>query len=403
MFFRPFLPFCLLASFAVAEPLTSETAVRLALENHPQLAAARTLIAEAEARAGGLGRLPNPELETELALGRRERARIEIGLSQTFPRASRLRGEHRVAQESIRLARYEVALAELTAAARVRLAVVELAAAQAGLELAGHQAALARQFAHAQSSQAKSGQLSSLEAAQAGLVAREAELTVAGAHGARAAAAIALSTALGCEADSALAVNHSLALPSEEAAVPAPGPCGDGAINEARLGVADAEITLARLQGRGDFRVGVFAEGEQERSATGEREDETMLGVRFSIPLPLRNVSAPQVSEKQAARRRVAWEREALQLRIRNDLAANEAEIRTRYAAALAIAAELLPAARAHLAATEASFARGEAELSQVFRARERLAEIERSDLAARHAYHMAAIRRVSSACCLPF
>jgi cobalt-zinc-cadmium efflux system outer membrane protein len=403
MFFRTSLSFCLLASLAVAEPLTTETAVRLALENHPQLAAARTLIAEAEARAGGLGRLPNPELETELALGRQERARIEIGLSQTFPRASRLRGERHVAQENIQLARYEVALAELTASARVRLAVVELAAAQAALELAAHQAALARQFAHAQSSQAKSGQLSSLDAAQSELVAREAELAVAVPRTARAAAAIALSTALGREADSSLAVNHALVLPPETAVVPPPGLCGDGAIDEARLGVADAEITLARLQGREDFRVGVFAEGEQERSNTGDREGETMLGVRFSIPLPLRAVSAPQVAEKQAARRRIAWERDARQLQVRNDLAANEAEIRARYASASAIATELLPAARAHLAATEASFARGEADLSQVFRARERLADIERSDLAARHAYHMAATRRVSSACCLPF
>ena len=37
-----------------------------------------------------------------------------------------------------------------------------------------------------------------------------------------------------------------------------------------------------------------------------------------------------------------------------------------------------------------------------VFRARERLAEIERSDLAARLAYHRAAVRRLSAACCIP-
>jgi Outer membrane protein len=403
MFFRTLLPFCVLTALAAAEPLTSETAVRLALENHPQLEAARTLIAEAEARASGLGRLPNPELETELALGRQERGRIEIGLSQSFPRASRLRGERHVAQESIQLARYEVAFAELTAAARVRLAVVELATAQAELELAEHQAALARELARAQSSQASSGQLSSLDAAQAELVAREAELAVAIPRAARAAAALALSTALGREADPTLSVSYTLTLPPEEAAVPPPGPCGEIAIAEAKLAAADAEITLARLQGREDFRLGVFVEGEQERSDLGGREHEAMLGLRFSVPLPVRNVSAPLVAEKQAARRRVALEREAQLLKVRNDLAANEAEVRARYVSAAAIAKELLPAAKAHLAATEAAFARGEAEMSQVFRARERLAEIERSDLSARHAYHLAATRRVSSACCLQF
>lgn len=404
MYFRTLLPFCALTALAAAaEPLTSETAVRLALGNDPQLEAARALVAEAEARANGLGRLPNPELETELALGRHERGRAEIGLSQTFPRVSRLRGESQVAQESIRLARHEVAFAELTAAARVRLAVLELAAAQAGLALAERQAALAREFARAQSVQAASGQLSSLDAAQAELAAREAELGLLVPRAAREAAAAALSTALGREADPTLSVDHDLALPPAETAVPPPGPCGEVAIAEARLATADAEVSLARLQGREDLRVGVFVEEEQERSDLGNRERETMLGLRFSVPLPVRNISGPQVAAKHAARRRVASERDARLLKARNDLAANEAELRARHASALAIAQDLLPAAKTHLATAEAAFARGEAEPAQVFRARERLAEIERSDLAARHAYHVAAARRVSSACCLPF
>jgi hypothetical protein len=76
--------------------------------------------------------------------------------------------------------------------------------------------------------------------------------------------------------------------------------------------------------------------------------------------------------------------------------------VRARHAAARAIVAELLPAARAHLAATEAAHALGEIESTPVFRARERLAEIERSDLDARLAYHRAAVRRLSAACCIP-
>jgi cobalt-zinc-cadmium efflux system outer membrane protein len=402
MFFRTLFPFCALAALAAAEPLTTETAIRLALENHPQLEAARALITEAEARSSGLGRLPNPEMETELALGRQERGRIEIGLSQTFPRASRLRGERHMAHESIRLARHEVAFAELTTAARVRLAVVELAAAQAELALAERQAVLARELARSQSSQVKSGQLSSLDATQAELIAREAELALAVPRAARATAALALSTALGREADATLSVSYDLSLPPEAGAIPPPGPCAEVAITEAKLGSADAELALARLHSREDFRVGVFVEGEQERSEPGEREGEAMLGVRFSVPLPVRNISAPRVAEKQAARRRVALEGEARLLKMRNELAANEAELLARHGFAAAFARELLPAVKAHVAATEAAFARGEIETSLVFRARERLAEIERSDLAARHAYHRAAVRRLSSACCIP-
>ena len=391
----------LLATFALAEPLTPETATRLALENDPELSAARELITEAEARASGLGRLPNPELETEVALGREGRGRIEIGVAQTFPRASRLRLERRVADESLLLARSEVALAERVVVARVRLAVLALAAAQAEEDLAQKQAGLAREFAVAQATQARAGQVSSLDASEADLTAREAELAVALPRAARTAAA-ALATLLGRDPAEAIAVELDLSLPSDEAAVPPPGPCAEVALAEARLNAADAEIALARTLGREDFRIGVFVEGEQVRSDFGDREQEAMLGLRFSMPLPTRSVAGPFVAEKQAARRRAAHEREARAREARHELAAGAAEVSARHGAARAIAADLLPAARGLLAATEAARARGEVDQRAVFRARARLAEIERSDLAARHAYHRAAVRLQSSACCLP-
>ena len=402
MFFRTLLPLCVLASLAVAEPLTSESATRLALEKNPELAAARELIAEAEARASGLGRLPNPELETEVALGRQGRGRIEVGLSQTFPRASRLRLERRVADESMLLARREVALAELAIIARTRLAVLELAGTQAELALAEKQAVLARDLARTQAAQVRSGQLSALDSAEAELMARETELAVALPRAAQAAAAIQLATVLGREADAELTVAVDLALPPDEAAVPPPGLCADVALAEAQLTAADAEIALARSQGREDYKLGVFAEGDQDRDDSGGRDQQAMLGVRFSIPLPVRNVAAPLIAEKQAARRRLALEREARVREAVNEVAASATEVRARHVAARALAAELLPAARAHLAATEAAYARGEIDSTPVFRARERLAEIERSDLAARLAYHRAAVRRLSAACCIP-
>jgi outer membrane protein TolC len=402
MIIRTLLPFCLLTALAAAEPLTPEAATRLALEKNSDLAAARELIAEAEARASGLGQLPNPELETEIALGRQGRGRIEVGLSQTFPRASRLRLERRVAAESILLARREVAIAELAITARTRLAVLELAAAQSELALAEKQAALAREFANAQTAQAREGQVSGLDSTQAALVAREAELAVAPLRAAQAAASMQLASLLAREADAGLTVAVDLALPPDEAAVPPPGLCADAALAEAQLNAADAEVALARSQGREDFKLGVFIEGDQDRDDNGGRDQQAMLGVRFSMPLPVRSVAAPLVAEKQAARRRVALEREARVREAVNEVAASATEVLARHVAARALAAELLPAARAHLAATEAAYGRGEIDSAPVFRARERLAEIERSDLAARLAYHRAAVRRLSAACCIP-
>jgi cobalt-zinc-cadmium efflux system outer membrane protein len=402
MIFRTLLPICLLTALAAAEPLTPEAATRLALEKNPSLAAARELIAEAEARASGLGRLPNPELETEVALGRQGRGRVEIGFSQTFPRASRLRLERRVAAESLLLARREVALAEQIIIARTRLAVLELSAAQAELALAEKHAALARAFADAQAAQARAGQVSGLDSAEAALAAREAELAVAPLRAAQAAASIQLASLLDREADTGLAAAVDLTLPPDEAAVPPPGPCADAALAEAQLDAADAEVALARSHGREDFKLGVFVEGAQDRDDTGARDQQAMLGLRFSMPLPIRSVAAPLVAEKHASRRRVELEREARLSEAATEIAASAAELRARHLAARALADELLPAARAHLAATDAAYRRGELASASVFRAHERLAEIERSDLAARLAYHRAAVRRLSAAGCIP-
>lgn len=397
MFLRTLFPFCLLASLVAAEPLTPETATRLALENNPRLAAARAIIAEAEARASGLGRLPNPELETEIAAGTRDRGRIEIGISQTFPRTARLRLERRVAAESIALARREIAAAEIATIARVRTALVDLAATEASLTLAERQATLAREQASSSRAQADAGQLSELDASHAKLVARERELALAEPRAARRAAASALATELGRTPSELPPTALDLALPLTP---PVPLPLAarpDLALAEAALAAGDAEIALARTHGREDWRAGIFVEGEQDRDDFNTRQREAKLGLRFSVPLPVRNVAAPAVAEKQAARRRLTLERDALLASARDELDLAAADLAARHRTARSLADELLPAVRAHLAAVETARARGEAELSQVYLARERLAEIERAELAARHAYHLAHIRLLAA------
>lgn len=394
---------------AVAEPLTPEAVTRLVLENNPGLAAARALVAETEARASGLGRLPNPEFESEFAAASRERGRIELGLSQRFPRSSRLRLERRVAAESIHLARLEIAVRAAETVAEAREALLALAHAEAAAELAEKQAALAAESAESQRAQSTQGQASALDAAQARLAAREAALAVATARAETEAARARLATLLGREVpnDAAsqttdpLGADLDLGLPAalaDASAAPTMPPLRpDLALAEAGHAALDTELALARSTGREDFSLGLFVEGEQDRDELGDRERELMIGLRFSIPLPVRDVAAPAVAEKQAARRRLALEREALAQAARNEVAATAAALRARFAHARDLAAELLPAAREHLAATEAAARRGEADPAQVFRARERLFALERADLDARHAFHLALVRHLAA------
>lgn len=386
------LPFlCLFAPFAGAGPITPEAATSQALEHNPRLAAVRALIAESEARAAGLGRLPNPELETELAGGSGDRARLEVGLSQTFPRASRLRLERRVADETLVLARLEVAVAEAEIIARAHTALVDLAAADAALALAERQASLARSFAEEQRRQVAEGLISALDADLADLVATEALLAIESPRIERLAAVHALAAALGREQSDDLLAELSLALPAEAGVQADANRRPDLTLAEAALAAGDADIALARSLGRGeDIRVGVFAEGE--------RNERTLFGLRVGMPLPVRNIAAPAVAEKQAARRRLALERDAIAMTVRHEFTATAAELTARHASARAVSDRLLPAARAHLASVEAAHARGEIPIDHLFRSRERLFALERSDLEARHTYHLARVRHLAAA-----
>jgi len=85
--------FFLSYAMAAQEPLrlTVESSVAFALKGNKELVAARFLVQEAEGRARGVGRLPNPELETEVAGGRDFEGRVMAGVLQRFPLTGRLR------------------------------------------------------------------------------------------------------------------------------------------------------------------------------------------------------------------------------------------------------------------------------------------------------------------------
>jgi hypothetical protein len=61
-----------------------------------------------------------------------------------------------------------------------------------------------------------------------------------------------------------------------------------------------------------------------------------------------------------------------------------------RYRSAAQFGDKVLPTAKAHIQDCEAAYTRGELDLQAVFRARDRLAEVELSDLEARKAYFLA-------------
>jgi cobalt-zinc-cadmium efflux system outer membrane protein len=378
--------------FAAEIALTAEGATQLALTQNLELRAARELVAEATARGENAGRLPNPELATEFAGGRNFDGRVEIGVTQRFPLTARLRLARSLSALEVELARLEVAAHESRLAEDVQRAFFELAAAREGLVLSAQQVRLAERVAETQATQAREGAGSPLDANQSRLAVREQQLQLATACIEESEAVARLATLVGTSAGTAFNLHASLDLPADIPGEQTVGRRADIRLAQLAVEAGDAGIALARTARWEDIGVGVFVEGDRERDELGRRERDAFLGVRVSMPLPLWQKGDAPVAEKRASRDRFARQLEALTLAADNEAHAAFRAMASRHETARTIGADLVPAARQHLAETEAAFARGEIDSQPLFLARERLASFERNALEARKIFHLARI-----------
>jgi cobalt-zinc-cadmium efflux system outer membrane protein len=376
--------------------LTPAETTRLALTRNPELQAARGIVAEAEARAAGAGRLANPELGLEAAGGQDFEGRVEVALTQWFPVTSRLRWERKLSSLQIAMARLEVAEKELQLVTAAQLARVELAAAREARSLAATQIQTAGAEGESLKKQAAEGLASGLDAGSSALAASEIGLLQSSLAVEETSASAKMATLLGMNAGQ-LPATDSLQLPASLPAKTATLSRPDLQLAELALEAGDADVLLARSSRWQDVGVGIFAEGERTRDEPEGIEPEGLLGMRVSIPFPFWQNGSAKVAEKQAGRARLENQLAALQLAARNEATAAWQVMKIRHQAAQQASSEVLPAARRLLADTTAAHQRGESELSQVFRARDRLMALERADLEARKAFHLARIHWLSA------
>lgn len=382
--------FLLLAPGVQASELTADRAVELAQKNNPELRAATSLIRAAEARARTSGRLANPEVEAEFAAGQDFEGRISLALAQRFPVTRRLSLERKLSSLEIDLAKAELREQTAEVAVAAREAFYKLAAAREALALAKKNAQAAAAFTSLLQSRVAEGTVSSLDAAQAELesgilIAREAAL---GAD--EAIERVQFANLLGQSADAPLSLRDALVMPSRLPAnrAPAPPPTVHRAALAAAVGTAD--VDLARALTWDDLGVALFAEGERFRDEPEGIQPEALLGVRLTIPFPLWQDGAAKIAAKTAASEASAARLAGVQLAARNSIAASYQAMKARYRSADQLVSRVVPLANKQIADTEAAYARGETDAPSVFRARQRLAEIETAALAARQEYFLA-------------
>jgi cobalt-zinc-cadmium efflux system outer membrane protein len=271
-------------------PVTLSNAVRLALANHPSLAAARHEQDAAVASAHQARRWTNPELEFSSediptdGSGWSE-AQNMIGLSQTFPFPGRKRLDAQIGGQAIAQAEAACQLLERGVVRDVTAAFHEALAAEQRLAVSHDLLALAESLNDAARKRVDAGAAGRQEHVRAEIESERARLAVvtAGHHLESARATLASAIGMTNQVLGALqgrlrekVMMPDLARLREEALSRHP------AILAARAadGLARLELRRAAVESRPDLTLGVAA-------GRDGAEDENIVAVRASLPLPL--------------------------------------------------------------------------------------------------------------------
>lgn len=380
---------------AGAATLDLDRAPGYALAHNPTLAAARLRIEEARGRLRGAGRLTNPELDVEFSQNTRMPERsLAVAITQRFPLTARLRMEKAVSQAQLAAAEAEVRDAERRLIAEVRTAAVKLLALRAQREIRRQQLANSRDQTEFVLRRVAAGEASSAEVALLDLEGRQLTVEMLQLDAARAALAGELRLLLGVSADEAVEISGTLPPPG---VVPGKGVAGNERADlEAARHSAEAArqtIGLAKARKWEDVGVGLTAGGERTEDAPEGFSNDTFLGLKLSVPLPIWNRNEGAIAEATAAAARVGQEADALAFNIRNEAEAARGEM----AALAKLLAEmddgLLPKAAQVEEQLRTSYGTGQTPLTEVLRARARRLELTQVRVDALRDFHLARVR----------
>lgn len=384
---------------AIAASFTVESAVNHALKNNPDLAAARYSIEQARGRLIQSGRLPNPELETELKPNVRGREfSFSAGFMQKYPLTNRLWLERSISEAELRAAEAEVLNAGRLLAGEIRIQAVKLQSLTGMKTLKQQQRKNSTALGEEAARIAKAGEGSGLEAAQFELEAQQLSLDMLQLETEQTAIVGTLRPLLGLKATESVSISGEL---------PAPSGSGNGAPSveqrpdyraaRAKEEAARTGIELARKNKWEDASYGLSAEFERSEDAPDGLGNDGFIGFKFSIPLPFWNKNEGKIHEAEATAARAAKEREALALLIRSKAAAAQAEMAAAQRIIAQIAGTLLPKAVELEESITKARKEGQAQPVDVLRAREKRLALETARLDALRDYHLARARLLSA------
>jgi outer membrane protein, heavy metal efflux system len=359
---------------------------------NPELAAARLRIDEAAGKLRQAGRYTNPQFSTSVAPNTRGReGSIELGLSQKFPLTRRLALEKQVSAAELEAVRAEVENAARLLTSETAEEMVSLLALREKRVILQKQAGLADELSDFLKSTAEKGEGSSLDASAAALDAAKIRQEMRQLDVEETALLIGLRGKLGMSPAEAISINSKLSDTSALHQV-SRDKRPDLRVAEWEIKAAAQAHQLAVAKRYDDIEVGVFSSAERRMDAPDGYQNETTLGLRVQIPLPFWDKNEGNIDAAKAQLERKQKELSALGNQV--DLEADAARQSMLQWAGIErdLRENLLPQVQTHAEQTEAAFRKGQAELTEVFRARERLLELSLQQNDALREFHRARV-----------
>jgi outer membrane protein TolC len=390
------LLFATVMASAVTVPL--DRAPAYAVAHNPQLAAARLRIDEARGRLRQAGRLANPELEAEYRqnVHTSENA-FDFAFKQKFPVTGRLRLEKAVSTAQLAAAEAEFRDAARRLAAEVRTAAVQYLAARDRRVLLERQLANSRELNDFMSARAKQGEAPLTDAQQVDLEGAQLTAEIMRLEAEQAVAVATLRPLLGTAPQASVEITGTLAEPNPADWRAAAGERPDLTAAQQQARAAQQEAALAKAQRWEDIEVGVLAGYDRAEDAPEGLQKDTMVGLRFSLPLPFWNRNEGRIAEANAAAARAGEEADALAARLAAEAVGTRAELRALAKLAVQLDAVLLPKADQIETQLRAAYGNGQASLTEVLRARDQRLQLRRQQLDALRDYHLALTRHAAA------
>lgn len=340
---------------AAAEPLTLASAVQLALENNPEISAARREIDAAEGGRTQAGAYQNPTLGLEVEDVRRDSRTTTVMLSQPFELGGKRAARMAVAERTVDLADAQLAtrqaglrasvtaafFAALVAQERVRLAQVSLELASIGSQTAGKRVL--------------SGKVSPVEEIRAKVAEANVRLELVQAQGELQTSLQELRALTAHRVHIEVLDGNVLALPMlpaqaalEERMAQAP------ALRQAQLEVRrlGALATLENTKRVPDITVSAGVQRAQDQGRS-----QAVIGI--SVPLPFFDTNRGGIAEALGRRDKAEDEARSVELRLRADVAAALQRHATARAEVQALQSEILPGAQSAFDAARKGFELG--------------------------------------------